>query len=157
MEGTIRTYTKADNKACVEAFKSNVPTFFTLQEILDFENFLIHIEKGDAKTHFYVVVVNNKVVGCGGFGDKDNRAVLSLAWGLVHKDYHKKGLGKLLLVHRLEQIKQLTPQLLLVVDTTQHSYGFFEKYGFVTTKVTNDFYAIGLHRYDMEFLPRPRL
>jgi ribosomal protein S18 acetylase RimI-like enzyme len=35
------------------------------------------------------------------------------------------------------------------VDTTQFSYGFFERFGFKTTKITEDFYEKGMHRYDM--------
>jgi ribosomal-protein-alanine N-acetyltransferase len=101
------------------------------------------------RTRFFVVIADGIVVGCGGFGDKDNTGNITLAWGLVHKDYHKTGLGELLLLHRLEQIKLLYPSKPVGVDTTQFSYGFFERFGFKTTKITNDFYEKGMHRYDM--------
>lgn len=149
METIIRAYQPTDRRGCIDAFKTNVPKFFTEDEITDFENFLLKLENGSIQTHFYVVEENNTIIGCGGFGDKDNTGVISLAWGLVHKNFHKKGFGEKLLVHRLEQIKLLFPELPVVIDTTQHSYGFFEKYGFVTTKITNDFYTTGMHRYDM--------
>lgn len=151
METIIREYCKDDLKGCMEAFVSNVPKFFTEQEIIDFENFLNRILQAK-HTKYYVILDGDTVVGCGGFGDKDAEGILTLAWGLLHQSYHKKGCGKKLLIYRLEQIKLLFPQLQLVVDTTQHSCGFFEKHGFVTTKITNDFYAQGMHRYDMRYL-----
>ena len=98
---------------------------------------------------FYVINYNNKTIGCGGFGDKDNNGIISLAWGLIHKDFHKMGYGEKLLNYRIEQIKLLKPKFPVIIDTTQYSYGFFEKYGFKVTKITNDYYEIGMHRYDM--------
>jgi predicted GNAT family N-acyltransferase len=153
MEIAIRPYNKKDKEGCLAAFKSNVPTYFTEEEIGDFENFLVRIEdvgvNNNIKTHYFVVEYNQRVVGCGGFGDKDGKEIISLAWGLIRNEFHNKGYGKALLVYRLEQIKQLYPELPLVLDTTQYSHSFFEKYGFYTTKITNDYYSKGLHRYDM--------
>jgi N-acetylglutamate synthase-like GNAT family acetyltransferase len=152
----VREYIPEDREACIAAFKSNVPKYFTEDEVRDFEKFLTRIEsteqKQQIKTLYYVVLHDNKVVGCGGFGDKDGRRVITLAWGLMHKNYHKKGFGKKLLLHRLREIERHFPGLPLVVDTTQHTYKFFESFGFIVTKVTNDFYAPGLHRYDMDFV-----
>ena len=39
----------------------------------------------------------------------------------------------------------------VLIDTTQFSYPFFEKFGFETTKITKDFYAAGMDRYDMVY------
>jgi len=149
MEYTIREYISTDKNSCIESFGSNVPYYFTEEEILDFDNFLMRIEKESNKTFFYVVIYKDRVIGCGGFGDKDNNGIISLAWGLIHKEYHKKGFGKKLLIHRLSEISKLKPQCPVIIDTTQHSYEFFEKYGFETTKITTDYYTIGMHRYDM--------
>lgn len=146
----IRNYVDADREECMEAFKSNVPDFFTQQEIPDFEHFLIRIEKGKDLARFYVVLYDHKIIGCGGFGDKDNRGIVSLAWGLIHRNFHKKGFGKALLLYRLEKIKKHHPDFPIVVDTTQHSEGFFKKYGFQTVKITEHYYETGMHRYDMQ-------
>ncbi len=147
----IREYIKTDKNECIESFKSNVPNYFTEEEIKDFENFLNQIQKEDNETYYYVVVYDKKIIGCGGFGEKDNNRIISLAWGLIHKEYHKKGFGKKLLLHRIEQIERLKPGIPIIIDTTQYSFKFFEKYGFFTTKITNDYYTIGMHRYDMTY------
>jgi ribosomal-protein-alanine N-acetyltransferase len=91
-------------------------------------------------------------VGCGGFGDKDNKNIISLAWGHIHKNEHKKGLGQQLLTYRLELIKQMYSQLPLLIDTTQFSYGFYKKNGFRLLKITENYYTEGMHRYDMELI-----
>jgi ribosomal protein S18 acetylase RimI-like enzyme len=149
METTIREYESIDNNDCIEAFESNVPHFFTKEEIQDFKDFLVRIETGNDTARFFVVIFGQKVIGCGGYGDKEKNGVFSLAWGFIHRDFHKKGFGKKLLLYRIGQIKKLNPESMLILDTTQYSFGFFEKYGFQTTKVSNDYYAIGMHRYDM--------
>ncbi|MFY8187225.1 MAG: GNAT family N-acetyltransferase [Flavobacterium sp.] len=151
MEVQIKKYFDVDRLDCINAFKSNVPNYFANEELKDFEAFLTRLESIDNKTQFYVINFENKIIGCGGFGDKNNNGVISLAWGLVHKHYHKMGFGEKLLKYRIEQIKLLNPEFPVIIDTTQYSYGFFEKYGFKVTKITIDYYEIGMHRYDMIF------
>lgn len=153
----IRPYTTTDKEACVQAFKSNVPKFFTVSEINDFSSFLDKFQNQEPKLynykkiHYYVVVLADKIVGCGGFGEKDDTDVITLCWGLVDSAFHKQGFGEKLLTYRLEQIQKIYPNAPVWIDTTQYSYPFFEKFGFVTTKITNDFYEVGMHRYDMAF------
>jgi predicted GNAT family N-acyltransferase len=154
METSIRNYIRNDKEDCLIAFKSNVPVYFTEEEIRDFENFLDRLENkpdqvNPENAHFFVVVFNDKVIGCGGFGDRFNNNIISLAWGFIHKDFHKKGFGKTLLLYRLEQIKKIYPLAPVIIDTTQYTYSFFEKFGFCTTNITKDYYTVGMHRYDM--------
>jgi N-acetylglutamate synthase-like GNAT family acetyltransferase len=154
----IRQYIASDKAACIEAFSSNLPKYFTIDELGDFERFLDRIvlqnpaaNKSASWTLYYVVVHDNIVIGCGGLGDKDGTNVISLAWGLVHFSYHKMGFGLQLLLHRLSVKEKLYPDGQLVLDTTQHSAPFFEKYGFTTTKIIENGYVQGMHRYDMVY------
>ncbi len=153
MIAQIREFETIDKEACLEAFQSNIPLFFTKDETVDFTRFLDTFQNKPLsnKTYFYVVVLGHEIIGCGGFGDKDNKGIISLAWGLIHKDYHKKSYGEMLLKYRLYHINRLYPSKPVYIDTTQFTYGFFEKYGFEVTKITNDFYMDGMHRFDMIF------
>lgn len=153
MTAQIREYKTIDREACIAAFQSNVPIFFTKEEIIDFTRFLDTFQSRpiDSKTYFYVVVLENEILGCGGFGDKDNTGVISLAWGLIHYDFHKKGLGNQLLKFRLAQISKIFPSGQILMDTTQFSVGFYEKYGFEVSKIINDYYSTGMHRYDLVY------
>ena len=121
MEIQIKKYSNTDRLGCINAFKSNVPMYFTNEEIQDFEAFLTRLESDNKNTQFYVINYTNQTIGC----------------------------GEKLFNYRIEQIKLLEPKFPVIIDTTQYSYGFFEKYGFKVTKITNDYYEIGMHRYDM--------
>lgn len=157
VETLIREYNSSDKDACLIAFKSNVPLYFTIEEISEFESFLENFNaqiingKYFEKTYYYVIANYDQVIGCGGFGFNEKTNVATLAWGLVNKAFHKKGVGEKLLAFRIQQMQKLYPTATIVVDTTQFSYLFFERYGFVTTKVTPDFYTLGMDRYDMTF------
>ena len=37
----------------------------------------------------------------------------------------------------------------LVLNTTQYTFEFYQKFGFNITKITKDYYRVGLDRYDM--------
>jgi len=151
MKSTIRKYENSDHEACMEAFKTNVPKYFTEGEVGDFERFLNRLEDVTVENNppYFVLELDEKVIGCGGFGDKEGTQAITFVWGLVHNDYHKKGFGEQLLVYRLGEIKMHFPTRQVILDTTQHSFSFFEKYGFETVKITEDGYATGMHRYDM--------
>ncbi|MFA6260963.1 MAG: GNAT family N-acetyltransferase [Bacteroidia bacterium] len=137
------------------AFRSNVPDYFVPGEVMEFENFLDKISKQiiPLQTYYYVVGMDDRVIGCGGFGDKEDTGTITLAWGLIHHDFHKKGLGEKLLEYRIHQIRQIYPAIPVFLDTTQFTYTFFEKYRFSVVKITPDYYAGGMHRYDMVLKP----
>lgn len=138
----------------MEAFKTNVPKYFTLEEIDEFDRFLAKLGDSAAPDNplYYVLELDNKLIGCGGFGEKegiDGIASITFVWGMVRSDYHKKGFGDELLRFRLAEIKKQFPDWKVILDTTQFSYTFFEKYGFKTLKITENSYGEGMHRYDM--------
>lgn len=150
----IRKYTPADQEACMQAFKTNVPKYFTLEEVNEFERFLTKLGDPEATDNpiYYVMELDNNLIGCGGFGEKagiDGTASITFVWGMVDRTYHKKGFGEQLLQFRLAQIPLHFPGKQIILDTTQFSYTFFEKYGFKTVKITENSYAEGMHRYDM--------
>lgn len=155
MEIWFRPYEENYKEGCMTAFRSNMPDYFATAEVEEFEFFLDKISKQTIplKTYYYVVGMENRVIGCGGFGDKEDTGTITLAWGLIHHDFHKKGLGEKLLEFRIRHIRQIYPAVPVFLDTTQFTFPFFEKYGFVVTEITPDYYAKGMHRYDMVLKP----
>lgn len=147
----IRTYESRDHEACMIAFKTNFPKYFTRNEIDDFDRFLTRLENLEIKDNppYFVVELNEKVIGCSGFKEQKDAGTVAFVWGLIHKDYHKMNFGKQLLTFRLAEIKRLFPNRQVILDTTQHTFSFFEKYGFETLKITENSYEEGMHRYDM--------
>jgi ribosomal protein S18 acetylase RimI-like enzyme len=147
---TSRPYEVHDKEACLDIFRSNSPKFFAEHEEKEFTEYL------EKPGHYFILEQNQRVFGCGGYVIVDQEAYL--AWGMVHRSQHGTGLGKRLLLERLSLITQRQDVKQIKLDTSQHTFGFFEKLGFITKKITDDGYASGLHRYDMVLVldERPR-
>jgi predicted GNAT family N-acyltransferase len=135
-------------------FQSNMPKFFDTSEFPLFSNYLAgHEERLRSgkpfQDKYFVMQDGYQLVACGGVDLKPDERRANLVWGMVDNAKHRQGLGETFLRFRLEMVQQFIPGGHIVLDTTQHSYGFFEKNGFVVKKITNDYYAPGMHRYDM--------
>jgi len=156
MKANIRKYLPSDRSACIAIFKSNCPQYFDPEELDGLEIWLDGQDEGvikyktSAADHFYVFEHEGAVVACGGFYIVKDKPVANMVWGMVHNSYHKQGFGRQLFLHRVEQVALLYPAHAVLLDTSQHTYPFFERLGFVVTKITKDGYGVGLDRYDME-------
>lgn len=151
----IREYKASDRNACIEIFNSNLPLYFAPEELPLLEKWLNAKDKNEnayvnnLAEHFYVVEHNSKVIACGGFYIPSDTKIANVTWGMVKNEFHNKGIGKKFLLYRIEEIKGLYPEYSIVLDTSQHTYQFFTKEGFVVTKITKDGYGKELDRYDM--------
>lgn len=150
----VRKYKAADHESCMEIFQTNVPKYFTLEEVDEFDRFLTKLDDPEVLDNpvYYVMELENNLIGCGGFGEKngiDGTPSITFVWGMVDKAYHKKGFGEQLLRFRIKEIPIHFPDKQVILDTTQFSYTFFAKYGFKTVKITENSYGEGMHRYDM--------
>ncbi len=149
---TTRKYLASDREACIALFNSNCPKYFDPEEISGLENWLNGQDTGQItyKTseadYFYVTELNEKVVACGGFYIVKNQPRANMVWGMVDKLNHGQGIGKQLFQFRVEQITARYPKHAIVLDTSQHTVGFFEKLGFSVSKITPDGYGPGLDR-----------
>jgi N-acetylglutamate synthase-like GNAT family acetyltransferase len=139
----FRKYQLNDRDVCLELFRSNTPKFFAAYEEQEFREYLEHPE-------FYFILENPSILGCGGYALVEAQAFLT--WGMIHNSQHGTGAGKRLLLERLNLITQHSEAKEVLLDTSQHTFGFFEKLGFVTMKLTEDGYAPGLNRYDMKLV-----
>lgn len=143
---TYRKYEAQDLERLRTMFFSNIPPYFDESEWPLFEKFLAN-DLG--KNWFYEVAVHeDRIVGAGGIGLKPDGTV-NMAWGLLDRAEHKKGFGRELLEHRLDWAERVFPGIPISVTTSQHTYGFFERLGFIVTEFKEDFWATGLHLYRM--------
>ena len=53
------------------------------------------------------------------------------------------------LKYRLNHIIRNYPEIEIHLDTSQHTYRFFEKFGFIVEQITKNGYGEGLDKYDM--------
>lgn len=153
---TIKPYQPEQKSILLEIFRSNMPLYFAEEELPLFDAFLDRdINKADRP--YWVVFNGEQIVGCGGIGINEptqytREPHVIMCWGMVHQDLHKQGFGKLLLEHRIEQSKVIFPGVKIALGTTQHSFPFFEKYGFKTVYYEKDHWAKDLDLYQMELL-----
>ncbi|MCK4205156.1 GNAT family N-acetyltransferase [Brucella pituitosa] len=142
-----RQYRSRDFSACMAIFDSNVPTFFALQERKEFCEYLQSINT--AGMPFLVFLHKGSIVACGGLTIEPDKRQASLSWGMVGKAFHRQGLGTHLVEARLTLARSIPEIDELVLATSQHTHGFYERFGFVISKITPDGFGSGLDRWDM--------
>ena len=140
----IRPYQSDDKKTCLAIFDSNLPKFFAAEERPDFADFLDKLP-----CPYFVIQDGDEILGCGGHSINEAKQKVGMAWGMIHSEQHKRGLGRYLLLYRLKTICKIMKSGQIILDTSQHSYPFFEKLGFLVDKITENTYGDGLHQYDM--------
>jgi len=151
----IRTYLPEDRASCLKIFKSNCPKYFDISELNDFEIWLNgqdhqKMAYRNSKVENYFVIQNDDdVIGCGGYYIVPDTPKAGMAWGMIHHDFHKQGLGQILFRFRLDEIKKTYPRNDISLCTSQHTFRFYERFGFKVTKITNDGFAKGIDKYDM--------
>ncbi len=129
---------------CLSILESNTPKYIDPSERSMFEAYL----QRDKITYFILFEKNNPIA-CGGYGLNEQNTKAGLSWGLVHRSSHKKGLGTVLLKFRLKHIQSNYGDIDVKLDTSQKTYKFYEKFGFIVEKITPKAYSAELDQYDM--------
>lgn len=144
--GLVRAYTSSDRSGCITLFDSNVPHFFAETERNGFVEFLDHQA---AAWSYQVIERNSCVVACGGHALEPDGVTASLCWGMVERELQGSGLGSLLTVRRSQIIGAIPGVSRVRLDTSQHTRGFYERFGFSAEAIVPDGYGPGLDRWDM--------
>lgn len=147
LEGVfIREFTQEDKNIVLDLFRLNTPTFFSADEEEDLFFYLDHeIEK------YFVVLLDEKLVGCGGINFKENGEIGMLSWDFLHPHFQRRGVGTALLNHRIDILKSIPTVKKIKVRTSQHAYSFYEKGGFELIEKVKDYWADGFDLYSMEY------
>lgn len=142
----IIPYTSDYKRDCLAVFNSNIPKYFAEHELNEFISWL---DNGQTDM-YYVVRLNGKTVGCGGiYMDSENNKA-GFAWGMIHQDFHKKGLGKSFSQFRIEKIKELCDLPIFLV-TSQYTFEFYRKLGFEVMSFEKDGFFKGQDKYEMKY------
>jgi len=139
----IISYEPKYKEQVLALFDANCPFYFAAEERNDFDYYLDH-----QLELYFVVLENETVLGCGGINFENETAIIS--WDMIDPNHHKKGIGSLLLQHRINTIKSLDGMTKIVVRTSQHTDGFYEKNGFTLLEVKKNYWAFGFDLYLME-------
>lgn len=138
----VRPCLPSDHNACLAVFDSNLPDCFAAADRAEFENFL-----RASSAPYFVMEHDNAILGCGGYYLADG--VARLTWGMVHRDWQRRGLGRLLLLYRLREISKTGGSPMVQLATSPTTARFFERQGFKRMQTIKDGYAPGTDRIEM--------
>ena len=145
----LRPYAERDFDQVIGIFRSNIPKYFGPSEEPGLRNFLNNSWADD----YFVGELDGEIVGAGGIALNEDETV-SLCWGMVRADNLGKGFGRLLTEFRIQKALEKFGHLPLVVSTSQHTQGFYEKFGFHLVTHTPDGFGPGIDKCEMHLDPR---
>lgn len=140
----IRAYNPPDKNELINLIKLNTPQYFSKAEEKDLSNYL-----DDEIEDYFVYEEDGAIIGCGGINYEDGDKTAVISWDIIHPDYQGKGIGKQLLLHRINKIKRNKLVIQIKVRTAQLTYKFYEKSDFILQRIEKDFWAPGFDLYYM--------
>lgn len=141
----IRKYTEQDKNRIVELLRINTPEYFSPEEEGDLIYYLDnHIE------NYYVIVVNNIIVGCGGFNLSEDGETGKISWDIFDPQFQGKGYGSALTIFRIQKMKEIEGLKTISVRTSQMAYTFYAKFGLKIREIVKDYWAKGFDLYRLD-------
>ena len=99
---------------------------------------------------YLVLQQEGALLGCGGWApSKTDPQTAVLCWGMIAREQHRAGFGRVLLTERLNRIAAVSNFSRVLLSTSQHSETFFGKFGFTTVRRQANGYALGMDLVDM--------
>lgn len=146
-EISIRSYEAQDKKRLLAILGLLVPTHFAAEEIADLDQYL------DQEIELYFVAeLHGRVVAAAGINFDKKAGIGKLSWDFVHPEEQGKGIGKKMLLHRLEILKSMGDIHIISVRTSQLAFQFYEKNGFEIVEIREDYWAPGFDMYKMIYV-----
>ena len=142
----LRAYRAEDREACLRVLDSNVPEYFLASDRDLFAGFLDDKVQAEGLRYFVVEDDGGAVVACGGVrlqGATDAR----MCWGMVRRDLHRRGIGRVLLAARLVEGAKMGAKT-SSLETIPSVADFYVKAGYALVATTKDHYAPGWDRVD---------
>ncbi len=145
---TIRFYQDTDKQELIKIIRLNIPNYFDTSEEEEFVEYL------EQKKEDYFVIedkITNQIIGCGGINYFFDEPIplARISWDIIHPNFQEQGVGKELLLYRINYIKSKEINF-IVVRTSQLVYKFYQKVGFELEKIEKDFWAKGFDLYQMK-------
>jgi len=143
----IRPFETSDSPRILELLRLNTPEYFSPSE----ESDLVYYLNNEIE-HYFVLLVEDEIRGCGGFNLSDDHETAKISWDIFHPESQGKGLGTALTNYRIERIKEIESVKKISVRTSQLVYPFYAKFGLELKEVVTDYWAPGFDLYRLEAL-----
>lgn len=141
----IRAFEVRDREIVLSVMQENIPAYFAQDEMEDLKYYLdFEIEQ------YFVLEAEGKIVACGGINLEleERRGVIS--WDIVLPSEQGKGYGRKLLEHGIAILKSMPDIDRITVRTSQLTYLFYQKNGFILNQIVKDYWAKDFDLYSME-------
>ena len=135
----VRAYNHADLPGCMAVFASN--RGFTLPE----DSSLMERHLSDVFVHYLVIEGPEGILACGGIDPRGDINRADLCFGMVHRSYHRRGLGTLLLLCRLALVDCSEGEVMVFLETSHKTEGFYRRFGFEPVSGYEARYGPGLN------------
>ena len=89
------------------------------------------------------------MVACGGYATGRVDGETDICWTIVRRDQHGHGVGNFLLTTRISDILAIDDCRTVRLETSQHTVGFFERWGFAVSERVPNGLGPGLDRIEM--------
>ena len=99
---TIREYEPKDKNEVINLIRLNTPEYFSVEEEDDLNKYL-----ETERELYYVLLYEQKIVGCGRINFADNNTTGKISWDILHPDYQGKSLGTKLLKHLIDKLNSI--------------------------------------------------
>jgi len=146
----IKPYSPKHKPDIINLIRLNIPRFFDAEEENDLAKYL-----DEQIEDYYVIELNNKIIGCGGINYEPDKNAAIISWDIIHPDFQRKGLGKELLTYRIDRIKKMGIYPQVIVRTSQFTNKFYKKNGFKLIETVKDYWAKGIDLYYMVLKLKP--
>ncbi|HRI33360.1 MAG TPA: GNAT family N-acetyltransferase [Saprospiraceae bacterium] len=141
----IRLWIHSDREALIQNMKCNVPEYFAESEIVEFMDYL-----NQNAEHYYVYEDQGKIIGSGGINYFLDEGVARISWDIIHPSHQNRGIGKQLVLYRINEIKKIPKIKFIIVRTSQMVYPFYQQLGFELDFITKDYWVKGFDLYQMQ-------
>lgn len=143
---TIRPFISSDFNSVMELIRLNTPTYFSVEEEKELADYLKNVIED-----YFVMELNHQVIGAGGINYSEDKKKGIISWDMIHPEFQRKSLGKMLLEYRISILKAIDSIEKISVRTSQLTYPFYEKSGFELIKIKKDYWAKGFDLYEMKY------
>ena len=141
----IRLSKHSDRDVLIQNMKSNVPQYFAESEIVEFMDYL-----NEHAEHYYVYEDHGIIIGSGGINYFLDEGMARISWDIIHTAHQNRGIGKQLVLYRINEIKKIPKIKFVIVRTSQMVYPFYQQLGFQLEFITKDYWAKGFDLYQMQ-------
>jgi ribosomal-protein-alanine N-acetyltransferase len=141
----IRPFQTRDTPRLLDLLRLNTPKYFSETEQADLVFYLNHeIEQ------YFVLLVNNEILGCGGFNLSEDLKTGKISWDIFHPESQGKGFGTALTNYRIQRMKEITSIERISVRTSQLVFPFYAKFGLELKEIVKDYWDKGFDLYRLE-------